>query len=190
MLAHFQREMLVRIMKLLDLAALCGAFVMALAISSDALSFPRLSQVLIIRIALSNLLLFAGYLALCSAVFSACGLYGSHRLSDWYRRLREILVAVTVITGVLLVMRWLRHFAFATNEFLALFWLLHVCVLFVSREGIRLPLRLLRLRGRNLRNVVIIGEEPDATTLAQRVRQEISLGYRVLRIIDARKMTQ
>src|SRR5579872_278842 len=149
-------------MKLLDLAALCGAFVVALAISSDAFSVTRLSQVLIIRIALSNMLLFAGFLALCSAAFSACGLYGSHRLSHWYRRLREILIAVTVITGVLLVMKWLCHFAFATNEFLLLFWFLTICVLSVSRESVRLPLRLLRLRGRNLRNIVIIGEEPDA----------------------------
>src|SRR5438552_7218549 len=100
MLADLRREMLVRMMRLLDLAALCTAFLAALAMSSGSFSWTSFSQILIIRIALSNLLLFAGYLALCSAVFSACGFYSSHRLSHSFRRLNEILLAVTVITGI------------------------------------------------------------------------------------------
>jgi FlaA1/EpsC-like NDP-sugar epimerase len=190
MFPNFRRELLIRTMKLFDLAVLCTAFLAALAMSSDSFSWARFSQILIIRIALSNLLLFAAYLVLCAAVFSACGLYGSHRLSQWHGRLREILLAAIVTIGFLVVMRSLIHLAFATNAFLLLFWCLNVCGLAASRECIRLSLHLLRLRGRNLRNVVIIGEEPDATALAQRVGQDIGLGYRVLRIIDARETAQ
>ena len=187
MLADLRREMLVRMMRLLDLAVLCTAFLAALAMSSGSFSWTSFREILIIRVALSNLLLFAGYLRLCSVAFSVCGFYGSHRLSQWSGRLREILLAVTVITGVLLVTRRLLHFEFATNAFLLLFWFLNACALFVSREIVRLALHLVRLRGRNLRNIVIIGEEPDATALAERVRQEAGLGYQVLRIIDPRR---
>jgi FlaA1/EpsC-like NDP-sugar epimerase len=190
MFADFRREILVRTMRLLDMATLCTAFLSALAITSDAFSWGDFSQILVIRIKLFNLLLFVGYLAFCSAVFSACGFYASHRLSQWHGRLREILLAVTVITGAPLVIRSLVHLAFATSAFLVVFWCLDVCGLFASRECVRLSLHLLRVRGRNLRTVIIIGEEPDATALAHRVQQDVGLGYRVLRIIDARKMAQ
>jgi len=189
MLPGFRRETLVRMMRLLDLAALCTAFLAALAISSGNFTWPGLAGILIIRIALGNLLSFAGYLALCSAVFAACDFYVSHRLSHWYRRLSEILLAATVTTGVLATMSLPLQFAFATNAFLGLFWLLSLCALFLSRESVRLLLQLARLHGRNLRYVIIVGEEPAATALALHVRQGAGLGYRVLRIIDARKET-
>jgi hypothetical protein len=41
-----------------------------------------------------------------------------------------------------------------------------------------------------LRSVIIVGEGPDALALVDRVNQDASLGYRVLRIIDAREITE
>jgi FlaA1/EpsC-like NDP-sugar epimerase len=75
---------------------------------------------------------------------------------------------------------------FATKEFLIIFWLITFCFLGLARLlGFRL-IYLLRSRGRNLRNLVIIGEGPDAFALAHRIEQEIALGYRVLRIITTK----
>jgi len=182
--------MLVQIMRLSDLAVLCTAFLLALALSSGSVGWTSFSEVLLIRVALLNLILFMGYLGLCSAAFSACGFYGSHRLSHWNRRLREIVSAVTVITGILLLVRRLFRFTFATDGFLVLFWFINVCGLFTFREAIHFTLHLVRTRGRNLRNVVVIGEEPNATALAQRVRQEVDFGYQVLRVIDASEVKQ
>jgi FlaA1/EpsC-like NDP-sugar epimerase len=176
--------------KAFDLTAICATALAALAISSGSSTWLNLGYLLVIRIKVANLLLFVGYLALCSAVFSACGLYRSHRLAPWNRRLYEILLAVTLLTGVLLVLRWPLHLTFATDEFLLWFWALTLCTLFLSREIVRLLLHLARIRGRNLRNVIIVGEGSDATALANRVRQEASLGYRVVRIIDARGITE
>jgi FlaA1/EpsC-like NDP-sugar epimerase len=45
----------------------------------------------------------------------------------------------------------------------------------------------LRLRGRNLRSLVIVGEGSDAAALADRIEKEPALGYRVIQIIDARE---
>src|SRR5215813_11470365 len=188
MLPNFRRSVLMPLTRVFDLTAVCGVFLVTLAISSGSYSWPGLAEVLIIRIKLGNFLLFVGYIVLCSGIFSACGFYRSHRLSHWHQRLPEILFAVTFITGVLLVLGRTLPLAFATNEFLLVFWLVTFCTLVLSREIARRLLHLARLRGRNLRNVIIIGEGPDATALADRVRQEASLGYRILRIIDAREM--
>ena len=87
-------------------------------------------------------------------------------------------------------MRSLFHFEFANNAFLLLFWLLNVCELFATRESMHLALHYVRSRGRNLRNIVVVGEEPDATVLAQRLQQEVSFGYQVLRVIDASEVKE
>ena len=91
---------------------------------------------------------------------------------------------MTWLTGVLLVLKWTLHLAFATNAFLLLFWFLTCCTLWLLHELARQLLQLVRVRGRNLRNVIIIGEESDMTDLVSHIRQAPSLGYRVLRTID------
>jgi FlaA1/EpsC-like NDP-sugar epimerase len=189
MLISYRRHALIVLTRLFDLAAVCVIFLIALAISSHALTWPGFAEVLVMRIKIANLLLFIVYIILCSAIFPACGFYRSHRLSHWKQRLSEILFAVTFITVMLLVLRWMLSFAFATNEFLLVFWFLTCCTLVLAHEIVRPLVYLARLRGRNMRNVIIVGEMPDVTALADRVRHEISLGYRILRIIDAREQT-
>jgi FlaA1/EpsC-like NDP-sugar epimerase len=177
-----------RIVRVFDLAAVCVVFLVTLIISSSSLTWPDLGEVLVLRIKVANLFLFAGYLTLCSAVFSACGLYRSHRLSHWMQRLREMLLAATCATGALLALKLPFSLEFATNDFLLMFWPLSFCTLVLAHEIALRLLHLARLHGRNLRNVIIVGEGPDTRDLANRVRQEAGFGYRVLRIIDAREM--
>jgi FlaA1/EpsC-like NDP-sugar epimerase len=174
-----------KIIRVLNLAAVCVTFLAALAISSGSLTWPSFVYVLAIRVKVANLLLFMGYIVLCCAVFSACGLYRSHRLSCWNQRLYEIFLAVTLLTGVLLVLKWPLHLAFATNAFLLLFWLLTLCTLWLLHEFALQVLHLARVRGRNLRNIIIVGEGSEITDLVNRIRQEVSLGYHILRTIDA-----
>jgi FlaA1/EpsC-like NDP-sugar epimerase len=173
-----------------DLAVVCMTFLAALAVSSSSLTWPSLAQVLVIRIKVANLFLFGGYLGLCSAVFLACGFYRSHRLPRWPGRLAEIFAGVTVITSVLWLLRWPLALEFATRSFLCMFWLLTFCTLIVVHEIGRGLSQLARRRGRDLRNVIIIGEGAEALALASRIRQESSLGYRVLRVFDAGEMTE
>jgi FlaA1/EpsC-like NDP-sugar epimerase len=169
----------------LDLAAVCITFLAALALSSDSLTWPSFVSVLAIRIKVANLLLFMGYIALCSVVFSVCGLYRSHRLSCGHQRLYEMFCVATWLTGVLLVLKWACNLTFATSAFLLWFWLLTWGTLWLLHELARQLLQLARVRGRNIRNVIIIGEGTEMTELVNRIRQEASLGYRVLRTIDA-----
>jgi FlaA1/EpsC-like NDP-sugar epimerase len=174
-----------RAARIFDLALISIAFVAAFAISSGSFTWPSLAQVLVVRIKIMNILVFGGYLAFCSAIFSSCGFYLSHRLSRWSRQLREILVATTLITGVLLVLPF--QMALATKEFVILFWLLTFVVLVLVRGIGYSILYLARSHGRNLRNIVIVGEGKDATAWADRIEQETTLGYRVVRVIRAKE---
>jgi FlaA1/EpsC-like NDP-sugar epimerase len=186
----FRNHVLIVLIRVFDLVLVCGSFLASLAVSSGSITWPGLAEILVIRVKVANFVLFTGYLVFCSAVFSACGLYRSHRISHPKQRLYEIFLAVTFVSGALLLLKPIFSLEFATNSFLILFWALNSCILAVSHEIALRLLHLVRLSGRNLRNVIIVGEGPSATALAKRVSQEGSLGYRVLRIIDARGITE
>jgi FlaA1/EpsC-like NDP-sugar epimerase len=185
-----RNDVLITLIRVSDLVLVCGSFLASLAVSSGSLTWPGLAEVLVMRIKVANLALFMGYLVLCSAIFSACGLYRSHRLSRAKQRLYEIVLAVTLITGTLLALKGVFLLSFATPEFFLWFWPLTLSTVALAHETALELLQLARLRGRNLRNVVIVGEGPDALALVDRVNQDASLGYRVLRIIDARGITE
>jgi FlaA1/EpsC-like NDP-sugar epimerase len=183
MSANFRRIALQRAARLLDLAVVSLTLVAAVAISSSYSTWPTLAEFLVLRIKVVNILILGGYLVVCSAILSSCGLYKSHRLSHWTRQAREIFLATSLITAVLYLLP--RQMLFATKEFLFLFWLFNFMVLSLARVVGRQVLYLARSRGRNLRNIVIVGEGKDATALADRIERESTLGYRVVRIINA-----
>jgi len=180
---NFQRSILQRVARLFDVAAVSLTFVAAVAVSSGYFTWPSLAEFMALRIKVANILIFVGYLVLCSAIFSTCGFYLSHRLSRWTRQAWEIFVATTLITIILSLLP--RQMLFATKEFLLLFWLMNFCILSLPRLiGYHL-LYIARSHGRNLRNIVIIGQPNDAIALAERIEKETILGYRVVQVINA-----
>ena len=187
---RFHHHIGLKTLRVFDLAIVCVAFLAAFTMSSGSLTWPTVAQVLVIRIKVANLILFVSYLILCSVVFLACGLYRPHRLSSWPQRLFDIFLAVTLLTGVFWLLRWPLALEFATNTFLPLFWLLMLGALMLSHEMARCLLHLARIRGRNLHNVIIVGEGSDAAALANRISQEGSVGYRVIQVIDAEELTE
>jgi FlaA1/EpsC-like NDP-sugar epimerase len=181
----FRRIVLKRAAKVTDLGAVTAVFFIAFAIASGSFTLLSFTELLAIRIKLSNLLYFAGYVGVCAVTFSSCGLYVSHRLSRLVRHLREIITGVTFITTVLLLVRQPLEFTFASNYFLVVFWLLSIAVLALPRViGYQL-LRRARAHGRNLRRIVIVGEGSNGRALAKRLENEVALGYKVVHIIDA-----
>ena len=186
MSSNIWRIALLRAAKLSDLAIVTLTFVAAFAIASGSFTWPSFTHVLLLRIKLVNMFMFGGYLALCSVIFSLCGFYLSHRLGHWTRRVRETLLATTLITGVLLVLP--LRMDFATPSFFVAFWLLTFTVLIVTRLIGQQLLFYARSHGRNLRSIVIVGEGSEATALADRIEKEPTLGYRVVRVIDAKEV--
>jgi FlaA1/EpsC-like NDP-sugar epimerase len=187
MATNFRRAALQRAAKIFDLALLNLTFLAAFAISSDSYTWLSFAEVLVLRIKVVNILLFGGYLAFCSTVMSRCGFYLTHRLSRRTRRLRETLIATTLITMAIWAFRWPFDLKFASDQFLLVFWLLSFAALALSHAMGQELLYFFRLRGRNLRSIVIVGENPDAEALAERIEKEPTLGYRVVQIIDAKE---
>ena len=184
--SNFWRIALLRAARLSDLVAVCLAFLTAFAIASHSFTWPSFAEVLLLRIKVINILVFGSYLAVCSMIFSRCGFYLSHRMSRSSKRVRETFLATTLITGVLLVLP--LRMEFAGESFFFAFWLLTFTVLILTRWIGQQLLYYARSRGRNLRSIVIVGEGLEAAALANRIENEPTLGYRVVRIIDAKEV--
>jgi len=182
----FRRIALLRAVRLFDLTAVSLTFLAAFAMASGSFTWPSFAEVLLIRIKLVNVFIFAGYLGLCSMVFSGCGFYLSHRMSRGSKWVRETLLATLLITGSLLVVP--RGMEWAGISFFVTFWLLSFTVLVLSRLLGQHLLYYARSHGRNLRSIVIVGEGSEATALAERIEKEPTLGYRVVRVIDAKEV--
>ncbi len=185
---NFRRRTLISVAKVADLAIVCLTFLVSLAMSASSFTtwsnaWSSFTYVLLIRVKVANVFLFCGYLILCAIIFASCGLYRSHRLSRQTRRSVEVFIAATLLVGVLFLLRWPLTLHFATNQFLLLFWLLTFCSLMLSWFIGQWVLRFARLHGRNLRNVIVVGEGVSATELAERVTKDPSLGYQVCRVI-------
>ncbi len=162
----------------------------SLAISAGSFALPSLAYLLVIRIKVVNLFLLIGYLSLCSSILSLSGFYRSHRFSSFQQRLHEVLLASTLMTLALLILRWPFRLDFASNTFLIVYWGLSFFVLGATRESAQRLLYAIRSRGRNLRNVVIVAAGDDLASLSGYVAAEPGLGYRVVGTIDAKEIDE
>jgi len=179
-----------RFLRALDLGLMGAILLASLAISSWSFALPSLAYLLVIRIKVVNLFLLIGYLAMCSSILSLSGFYRSHRFSTLQQRLHEVLLASTLMTLALLILRWPFSLDFASNTFLIVYWGLTFLVLGSSREIAQHLLYALRSRGRNLRNVLIVAAGDDLVSLTAYVAGEPGLGYRVVGTIDAKEIDE
>ena len=183
----FHRRVLLKTVRFFDLSLLGLTFFASFTLSSGTFSWPTLSHLLLIRISVANLIVFAAYLGMCSLVLSGCGFYRSHRLSARTRTVREVFLASTILTGLIFIARAPLELSFATAGFLLTFWLLTLFVYLLSRELMGRMLQFARAHGRNLRNIVVIGEGSVAVDVARRLSNDTGLGYRILQIIDTKR---
>jgi len=176
--------LLIKAARVVCLALVCLAFLTAFAVSQQSFTWNDFSNVLGMRVKIGNFLFFLGFLALANAIFAGpAGFYHSHRLSNYKRRFLETAVAVSLLTGSLLILRGPLQLQFASGVFLVVFWSASLFILALSRELAHRSLRLVRRWGRNLRRIVIVGEADRAPGLTRRFETDSRLGYQVARTI-------
>jgi len=137
-----------------------------------------------VRVRIGNFFIFLGLLILWHTLFSAFGLYESRRLSSPGADSRDILTATSLGTLCLYVSAMILHIRMATPTFLVVFWILSTLMLVCSRLVLRVLLMQTRLRGRNLRDMLIVGTNSRAIEFAHKMQITPELGYRVIGFAD------
>ena len=179
-----QRYILLSLFKAFDLALLVGSFIAAAVPSLKEVGATSLGNFLSMRISVRNFVLFAGLLLFWHSLFVFFGLYESKRLLRQRSEAIDVLAVTSLGTLGLLMVGTLFHLTVIYPLFLIVFWILSTVAAILSRAVLRFVLREARLRGRNLRHILIVGTNPRAIELAKALQSDTVLGYRILGFVD------
>jgi len=181
----FRRQILLSVLKISDLGVMVLAFVLATIASLRGTHSVSFAEFFSMRIKIGNLLIVSGLLLLWHVLFSGFGLYRSRRLSSHAAEFWDLLKAVSVATVCVLVAALVFRIRMVTITFVLAFWLLSGIMLVSYRLIARLISRQTRLRGRNLRHMLIVGTNHRAAQFARKMQEEPELGYRVIGFSDS-----
>lgn len=179
-----RRRILVDALKLFDLLVMIVAFALATVLASGVGRTISAADFFSMRVKLGNLIIFLGLLLVWHLLFCAFGFYGSHRLSSRTSESVDVVKATVLATGVLLIASYLFRIRMVTLHFLAVFFAISTALLILSRLGLRFVLAQTRLRGRNLRHVLIVGTSKRAIEFANKLESNPELGYCVIGFAD------
>jgi exopolysaccharide biosynthesis polyprenyl glycosylphosphotransferase len=179
-----RRQVIFAFWKATDLALMVLAFGLSVWIAilqPQGMSFGRLLSV---RLKLSNILLFLGFLLLWHLVLSWLGLYRSHRLQTFGQEALDVLKATSIGTVAIFNAGILFDIQILSVKFTASFWLLSTGLTLLSRLLLRGVLESARRKGRNLRKVLIVGTNSRAMDFADRLRSHPEAGMTVIGFAD------
>jgi lipopolysaccharide/colanic/teichoic acid biosynthesis glycosyltransferase len=181
-----RRKALVTVIKLTDLAVVTACLVGAVAWTAGKSVFETHLGVLEMRITILNMLFVGAYLVFWHFVLRMRGLYNSYRLSPASREFKDLGTAVILATAPLLPLSLPLGFEYVNPTFLVVFPALAFVGLGLERRFLRAIARQVRSYGRNLRDVVIVGDGGAALDGAARLAQRDGLGYRVIEVLNVR----
>ena len=136
------------------------------------------------RVKIANALLGATMLLVWYMVFNLQGIYRSHRLSNFKEELKEIGRAVFLASLMLLMVAQIGRWPTITLWTATCVGVFGLTMIVFMRILLRLNLRRLRLRGHNIKTLLIVGGGPRARWFANEVRERTDLGYRIIGYVD------
>jgi exopolysaccharide biosynthesis polyprenyl glycosylphosphotransferase len=179
-----RRKLLVDAFMLFDLGLMILAFaVAALAVQHQAHTLS-IAAFFSMRVKVRNFVIFAFLVLGWHLIFKVSGLYASRRLSDRRSELADIVKATSVGTVAIFGGALVFNIKLVTALFLAVFWLVSTCTVVSSRLFLRAGLAFVRRRGRNLRNMVVVGTNARALEFARKLNAHPELGCRVVGFVD------
>jgi exopolysaccharide biosynthesis polyprenyl glycosylphosphotransferase len=178
-----RRRLLVKAAKLYDLTVMSLSFGLAAVLVAHH-STVSFADFLAMRVKIRNFVLFAGFLLVWHIIFRLFGLYESRRLSEQRDEVLDIVKATSLGMGSIFIAAVLLRLEMVTPFFVLALWLISSATLVSSRLVARCLLSQVRVRGRNLREMVIVGTNPRAVLFARKIQAKPALGYRVLGFVD------
>ena len=182
-----KRSLLLKIMMAFDLIVVMVTFAVAtwsVYYASGIAANVSFDNFLSIRVKISNLLLLAAVLYGWHVIFEFKGFYQSHRLSSALILAREISIATLLGTLVVALVATVFDIALVTPLFVGIYWLTSTALLVASRLALRSILQCIRLSGRNLRHVAVIGTNARAREYVDMIESRPELGYRIIGFVD------
>lgn len=180
-----QRRILLKAAKLFDLALMLLSFAMAMALVVSETPAISLGRVLSMRLKVGDLALFALFFLVWHLIFSSFGLYGSQRLSPLRTQVWDIAKATAFGSAIMFAAAIFLQIKMVSPLFTLAFWVATTIAGATSRALLRYVLGSIRQRGRNLREMVVVGTNPRALRFARKIEARAELGYRIIGFVDS-----
>ena len=181
---RLKRRLLLGAFRVADALVMAVAFATALLVTAEQASPQNPAEFLAVRIKVSNVLLFLGFVLAWHLTFRLQGLYRSRRIglmvSEWWDVAKAVALGTLLLSGLALLL----HLQAVDRGFLLVFFLVSLVGTILTRSLLRLVLGQVRRRGRNLRNLVIVGCGPRGARLGAEIWKRPELGYLLLGYID------
>ncbi len=178
-----RRLWLLRSLMALDaVVGLSSLYVAARVIGVPGLPHP--ASILDLTIRVSHLLQVAALAVLWHLAFAVQGLYHSRRFSSRRDELTDVVKAVSLVVVAVFLLDRVLGVNQLFGRVAVVFWGTAILVCVTTRLGLRLLLRQVRLRGRNVRHLLIVGTNVRALDLANKIDSRPWLGYQLLGFVD------
>lgn len=184
-MSYFRRQILLYSFKIFDPLLMTLCFVAASVVSTSYYAGSNLlSDILRIQIRLGNFVLFLSLLPVWHIIFSLFGLYRSMRFSSRWVEIRDVVKATSLGTLLMVGGAFLLEVEIVTQTFVAVFWVVSTTGSLTGRLIMRYFLTQMRIHGRNLRFMLIVGTNKRALQFAQSIESRKELGYRIIGFMD------
>ena len=180
-----KHRLAVTLLKISDITAVILAFTAATIVIVKSRNVTTLQQFLALRTRVSNFVIFAFALLLVHIVLVLYGLYRSRRLMRRRTEIVDVAKAMTLTTCMFAALGWFFSIRMITTDFVAIFWILSVVIVWSNRFFLRSVAGYLRGRGKDLRYVLVLGTNERALRFAREITANAELGYRVLGFVDS-----
>ncbi len=172
------------VQKLLDLGAMMAAFGAAFLVVWGKARPVDLGEFLWMRVKVWNFLVLLGLLLGWYLLFTAKGLYESRRLASLTDEARDVGIACSAGTVVVMLAGWVFDIQVVNGLFLLVFWVGSILLTLGERVLLRQGVKLLRRRGRNLRYLLVVGTNERARKYAREIQARPELGYLLVGFAD------
>jgi exopolysaccharide biosynthesis polyprenyl glycosylphosphotransferase len=178
------RILLLKALQLFDVSLMIAAFVISLVTVIHHRSAVTVLHFFSMRVKIQNFVLFLLLILAWHLILKLSGLYTSHRLCPRHEEVIDIMKATTLGTVVIFIVAATSRITVVTPSFLVVFWLTSMCSTVLARLVLRTILGFVRKRGRNLRDVIIVGTSNRALEFARKLVSNPELGYRIAGFVD------
>ncbi|MDL1967050.1 MAG: sugar transferase [Deltaproteobacteria bacterium] len=182
----FRRSLLLNLYKLSDIFILIVSLLFAWFIT-DHTKTITLEYLLSLHIRLADEIMLLIIVFLWGAVLHSCRFYKSRRLDGHIQEWKDIVKATTIGTVVILVCGQIFSVKVFTGQFLSVFWLSSTILTISFRTILRYSLNQLRIYGRNLRFILMVGANKNSCYFVRKVQEHEEWGYRILGYVDDHK---
>ena len=179
-----RRYILSSLFRAFDLVLLVLSLVAAAAPTLRRAGATSPADFLSIQMPVRNFVLLLVLVAIWYGLFSLFGLYESRRLLGKSTEARDVLKATSLGTLALFAAGAIFHLSLVQPQLLAVFWLVSTGATVLSRRVLRRVLEQIRLRGLNIRRLLIVGTNARAIKLAEILETQRALGYRIVGFVD------